>query len=318
MKRLISFILLFIIFCSNIFSQGNIEERIEEGYEKNKENKYFEALKIFNSVIYQNPDIARAYTGRAIARNQLGRIDEAQKDVYKALSLNNKYPEAYYVRGLIFLNEKEYEKALSDFETALSYNPMLTSAKIAIIKTHYKMGDTKKAFRIAEKYSKNDATNGDYYFYMGLILNDQEKYEKALDYFNKAMEMDIDVNPFKIYLYRGDTKLNLNMFMKAKSDFDKAISLNDKNPSVFHGRGVVHYRMDEYEAALEDFNHSLKIIRNNPDKWEINSETYYNRGMTYFRMDKKTEACKNFHRSCELGNKNGCKMVVLKCSNRAQ
>lgn len=316
-KKLLFFFIIIIFSQPFILLAQKKNNKVKQGYDYIENRRYTKAIQYFTKLIDENRDFIEAYTGRAMAYTEKMMLDEAEKDVFKSLGIDNTYHKAHYVRGLIEINKKDYEKAMDHFETAIEYKQDYKEAKAAVINVLYRKEKYRKAQSYAEDQIKNDASYGGYYFYLGKIQYARGRYEKALELFDKALTFEANIDPFKIYLNRGDTKQNLNLLIEAKGDFDKAINIYDQNPSVFHGRGVVYYRLEEYEKAIKDFRQSIRLINREPERWKKNSETYYNIGMTYYRLEEKNKACKNFHFSCELGNSNACKMVVMRCtSNR--
>jgi tetratricopeptide (TPR) repeat protein len=90
------------------------------------------------------------------------------------------------------------------------------------------------------------------------------------------------------------------------ADFTKAIELNDTVASVYQGRGMLHYEMKDYTAAVDDFNKVLEL-------GQENAAILFNLGMSYFRLEQKEKACPLLQKSCSLGNKNACRMSLMEC-----
>ena len=63
------------------------------------DKKYQEALKESDAAIAADPKSARAYIGRALVNNELGRYKEAISDCNQAITLNPQDPTAYNNRG---------------------------------------------------------------------------------------------------------------------------------------------------------------------------------------------------------------------------
>ena len=93
----------------------------------------------------------------------------------------------------------------------------------------------------------------------------KKKYLIALKYINQAIFLNLTLSNQKIrelYELRGNIKIQMNQYLDCIGDFNKAISLDPKNPSLYFYRGFALCVLDEKEGALKDFN---KLIEFEPD-----------------------------------------------------
>jgi tetratricopeptide (TPR) repeat protein len=97
-----------------------------------------------------------------------------------------------YNKGVDFLNEEEYRKALDIFRKVLSLNP-----------------------KDAEVWS-----------YTGEILGRLGKYKESLDSLNKSLE--IRPNDIKVINNKGVTLSRLGKYQEAKDLFDKVLEYDPK------------------------------------------------------------------------------------------
>ena len=94
---------------------------------------------------------------------------------------------------------------------------------------------------------------------------EKKDYIVALKYINQAIFLNLTLSNQKIseiYELRGNIKTQMNQHHDSIRDFDKAISLDPKNPSLYFYRGFALCVLDEKERALGDFN---KLIEFEPD-----------------------------------------------------
>jgi tetratricopeptide (TPR) repeat protein len=72
-----------------------------------------------------------------------------------AIQLSPEFPKAYFNRGGLFLNQKNYEKAIEDYSTALSIDPTYAKAYFNRGLCYYNMNLKEKAcanFSLATQY----------------------------------------------------------------------------------------------------------------------------------------------------------------------
>lgn len=189
-------------------------------YEQN--HNYFEAIEAYNKAleIDNEPDILKDI---ADCYNKLGQPDKAAEAMDKALALDpdniqyvmrkaifvdaagdhdkaislwsdviEQLPDfyyAYYCRGFIRKNTKQYDEALSDMEKSLLLQPdelsvLLTKADILTLK-----GETDKAMDTYRQITELDSipTDDSRAMYAWLALGEKDK---AIDFMNQVIETD--------------------------------------------------------------------------------------------------------------------------------
>lgn len=88
--------------------------------------EYGEAIKLYSIAIEMNaddPDIFLAHYNRAEAFIALGKVDEALAGYNETIRLNPGFPNAYRMRGIIYLNTVRYTDAVNDFSRFIELAP---------------------------------------------------------------------------------------------------------------------------------------------------------------------------------------------------
>ncbi len=205
------------------------------------------------------------------------------------------------------IRNSRYDIALSKVEEALSIEPANKKALQLQINIHYLQNDYKEAYELVDDAIKRFPGDGDFFYQRGLINIGRQKYQKAVDDFNRLIDGYSDFELFKVYLNRGVAYMSMQEYERALEDMTKSIGLNNHNASAYHSRGMLNYQLKDFHAAVEDFKQALLYNDNNP-------ETNFNLGMSYFRLEEKDSACPYFHKACKEGNMNACKMVLMECA----
>jgi tetratricopeptide (TPR) repeat protein len=205
------------------------------------------------------------------------------------------------------IGRNELAEALGKTREALQVSPESVPALQKQINILFLMKDDKEAMRKAEDAISRYPDEADFYYMKGVIYNYREKYERALDNFDQAIELKSSPNLYKFYLGRGVSHLNMMEYDLALSDFTSTIQMNDTVAGAYHGRAMVNYELHDYSAAVSDF---LKTL----DYSKGNSVLFFNLGMSYYRLDQKSNACPYFHKACTLGNTNACRMALMECA----
>jgi tetratricopeptide (TPR) repeat protein len=207
--------------------------------------------------------------------------------------------------GLV--SENKLEEALVKTQHAIRLFPSSLEALQMRINLYFLMNNEKEAVRYAEEAVRKYPEVPEFYYLDGIINNARERYVKALDDFDRGIELQPSINLYKYYLGRGVSHMNLMEYEQAIADFSSSIEQNDTVASAYHSRAMVNYEIKDYAAAATDF---LKVL----DYSEGNAALYFNLGMSYYRLEQKDKACPYFHKACTLGNTNACRMTLMECA----
>jgi tetratricopeptide (TPR) repeat protein len=198
-------------------------------------------------------------------------------------------------------------EALAKTKSALAILPEYHPALQKQINIFFLMNDEKEAIRAVDEAIHKYPDIAGYYYLKGIINNARGKYIRAIDDFNKAIDLQPSEILYRCYLGRGVSHLNLLEYDQALTDFTSSIEQNDTVASAYHSRAMVNYELHDYSASIKDF---LKAL----DHSEGNSALYFNLGMSYYRLNEKEKACPYFHKSCTMGNTNACRMTLMECA----
>jgi tetratricopeptide (TPR) repeat protein len=119
----------------------------------------------------------------------------------EALRANSSNAEAYYNRGVLYLQEKEKKKAIADFVKADSFhptagrNPSIRSLNLLIGQTAselYDAGDKKSAFQYLGEALKANSLNAETYYFRGILYLSEKNRKKALADFEEVKKLQSD------------------------------------------------------------------------------------------------------------------------------
>lgn len=194
---------------------------------------------------------------------------------------------AYLSRGIAYLDEKNYEKAISDFDIALKLQPgygdVFFSRGIAFMNL-LRLEQALDDFDIA---INKDPKKADGYHNRGNVYLLMKKYDKAILDFNKAIELDKRKSDF--YYSRAIAYASIDENDKVITDIDSALSVNPKDTEAYLIRGDAFFKKQDYEKAVSDYSKAISL---NPNFYEAISA----RAKAYLMLNKSNEAKKDVQR----------------------
>ena len=129
---------------------------------------------------------------------------------------------------------------------------------------------------------------------MDLTYYELKQYEKAIEDYNKAIELN--PNDAEVYTNRGNPYYKLKRYEKAIEDYSKAIKLNPNDAVAYYNRGNAYDELKRYEKAIEDYSKAIELNPNYVD-------AYNNRGNAYRELNQHEEAIEDYNKSIELNPK---------------
>lgn len=132
------------------------KEYLDNGIFNINSGKFQEAIENINKSLELKKDWEIPYFYRAVANQALENFDEAMLDYTKAIQLNERMTDAYYNRARIILSRKDIknpniENAVKDLEKALELDGKFIDALFAMAAAQKKLENYHKALEYLEK-----------------------------------------------------------------------------------------------------------------------------------------------------------------------
>lgn len=146
---------------------------------------------------------------------------------------------------------------------------------------------------------------GDDFYNLGVFEAKQGNYEKAIEYFTKAIEKNPkDAEAYYSRAYSQQT-IGGNE-EQVISDYSNSLKYNPNDYEAYMNRGVAKMKIGQNSDAITDYKKSIEINPNNP-------VVYANLGNAYKLNFDNQNACKNWKKSLELGNENVRQRISMNC-----
>lgn len=181
-------------------------------------NQYDDAYISLTASMANNPMPDVVLHKRASLLCDMGRFDEAMEDYNALIRLYPNDVEAYYRRGLLFLEQNNRGKAEADFQASKAIDPdhMFTKLSQALI---YKLDDN---------------------------------WAAAEGIYTSLIQSEPTPDP-SFYMNRAECYVNRDQIFKASADLRAVGESQSDNPYFYFLRGRVRYEQFDKTAARDDF-----------------------------------------------------------------
>jgi len=205
---------------------------------------------LWSSVLENYPETAVAYADRGLDYYENKEYDKALSDFNNAIKYKEGNHDAYNSRGLVYKMKGKYDLAISDFKKSYALDPEYFIAAFNCGLTYIDANKPDSAIYYFKIAIKSDPQNAEYYYSLGIAYDAGKNTQAAIESYSKAIELK--PNHEGAYNNRGFIYSNLRQFDLAIADFTRSIELNSNNPLAFANRSAAYYESKNYKAALAD------------------------------------------------------------------
>ena len=202
----------------------------------------------------------------------------------------------YYINEIF--NTDEEGDVLELAQKGLKYSPKhqgLLYYKGIELSIREQYNDAKETFEyIAQLYPDNGYSDRK----IGDIYNDQELYEKALEYYNKQIEKEYDIDDYFKRVQVNLELLNLDDLYKDLVYLDK--NLKD-DPRLYEYFGIYYNMIDNAKKSYEYFIKAKEIF-DNSDEYESSSYLEGTLGLVCAKLGMSEDAIKYYRENYENTN----------------
>lgn len=264
------------------------------------QNKYADAINIFNQVLYIDPDNSKAKLWKITSLRKNRNFDEAKTEIDKVLINEPENVDILNELGWLYYNNNKYEDAVNIFSKVLSIDKKNNDAllwKITSLRQLKKFDLLKKEIEIALEIAPNhveilNEVGWFYYF--------QKDYQKSQEIFKKVLSLDPEneyatkwriislrllrqfdeakklledsklrlPNYKELQIQEANINLDIHNYEKAIAIFNEILKLDDKNEEAYTGLILAN-------QLAKNISETEKIIDEALSKLPYNSRVLY-------------------------------------------
>lgn len=256
--------------------------KLREYYVRGKqclEEKNWEmAVLFFSRALHLDPELVEFYILRAEAYTQLCDFSSAVQNLRKAyyyesknLNIVQRLSLVLYLKGQCLFEQCSFQEALKYFVQASKLQPQQACFRYRCMASFLALGQLDNCLSYINKEVKQGMGSADLYILRARIYNSFKKPNLCYRDLHKAMQLDAQHPEAKTLLkvlvsqsQRAREEAGIlavqGKLSNALQSINCAIENNPLDPSFFLFRGTMYRRMQDFDAAVEDFLKALDMV----------------------------------------------------------
>jgi tetratricopeptide (TPR) repeat protein len=213
-------------------------------------------MSLWQDAVRKSPNKARPLDNLGASYGELGDYMTAISYSKKAIRADPKYSWAYFNLGVAYKNMKKYQDAIEMFKKAMSLPPKMSHPHFYLADTYAAIEDYDNAIVHYLEGIKLLATP-ERYNNLGAAYFEKEQYDKAVESYQKALELHPRFSNAHYNL--GLVYFQLGQKEKAVESFLQAALYNRKDPEPLISLGNFYLDENNLEEAFRYLNSAVRL-----------------------------------------------------------
>ncbi|XP_053890726.1 protein O-mannosyl-transferase TMTC1 isoform X3 [Malaclemys terrapin pileata] len=221
------------------------------------------AVSHYQQAIWLSPNHYVAMVNLGRLYRSLGQNKEAEAWYKRALKVSRK-AEILSPLGALYYNTGRYEEALQVYREAAALQPSNKEIRLALAQVLAMMGQTKDAEKMTNHIVTEEAECLECYRLLSAIYSKQERYSKALEAIDKALQLkpkDPKVIS-ELFFTKGNQLREQNLLDKAFESYKVAVELNPDQAQAWMNMGGIEHIKGDYINARSYYKKALQLVPN--------------------------------------------------------
>uniref|UniRef100_A0A8C3IV70 dolichyl-phosphate-mannose--protein mannosyltransferase n=1 Tax=Chrysemys picta bellii TaxID=8478 RepID=A0A8C3IV70_CHRPI len=221
------------------------------------------AVSHYQQAIWLSPNHYVAMVNLGRLYRSLGQNKETEAWYKRALKVSRK-AEILSPLGALYYNTGRYEEALQVYREAAALQPSNKEIRLALAQVLAMMGQTKEAEKMTNHIVTEEAECLECYRLLSAIYSKQERYSKALEAIDKALQLkpkDPKVIS-ELFFTKGNQLREQNLLDKAFESYKVAVELNPDQAQAWMNMGGIEHIKGDYINARSYYKKALQLVPN--------------------------------------------------------
>jgi len=199
---------------------------------------------------------SQAYRNIGIVFFAKGKNEKALHNFQQALSYNPNHTDLNYFIGICLNNIGKFEEAVESFNNLQKIDPSNIPNKLKLAVIFHNLGMWDNAEKINRSILLKKPNYADVHFHLGLSLLSQGKSEQAIRSFKRALK--INPNYIDARLKLSIAQANVGLFDASFENLDRILALHPDYADVNYLYGALKGEVKEYKTAIRFLKTAVK------------------------------------------------------------
>ena len=257
--------------------------------------KYTEAIAAYNRALELDRNNGELYNHKGKALYQLQRYESALAMQQAALEIERFNAEFLSDRARTLLALKRYYNALTTFNRVQAIEPdrvQLWQDKSLVLEALNRPQEARRISREVNngyvKMLQEQPQNESLWLAQGNFFASNKMYQKAVDSFDRAIEIDPDL--YRAWLAKGKASIELGQEQEALTALDKALQIRPQSYMAFKAKGLAYQNQNDWAAAIANYDRAIELNPNYAPSWRDRGFAYYRQQKYDLAIESLTEA----------------------------
>jgi tetratricopeptide (TPR) repeat protein len=300
-------ILLFVFFAAGepVLATGKpvLDEGVQQCYKSTDANTTItHCTQAIESGRLSGKGLAFAFYRRGSAYSEQRDYHRAIEDYDEAVRLNPKHANAFSNRGVAYAGKQDYDRAIQSYDEAIRLNPNHADAFSNRGVAYARKGDYDRAIQSYDEAIHLNPNHAHALFDRGNAYRRKKDYDRAIEDYNEAIR--VNPNHANAFSNRGVAYARKGEYELAIQSYDEALRLNPRHLNALFNRGNAYTRKGAYDRGIKDYDQLLQL---NPK----NANAYSSRGIARFFQGQFSAAAPDFAEAVRFAPNNLYRVLLL-------
>ena len=239
-----------------------------------------------------------------------GNLDKAVSSFEQAVQLDPENEYAHNQLGILYGKKDKFDKAYKEFLIVSELDRQNTFALLWLGILHLRKGEMNQAFERFNKIIQIDRNNADGYYFLGTIYNFRRNPVMAIEYLKKARNTDSGEADTHFRLAKAFH--NVDMIANALLEYNRALEIKPSYTKALNEIGWIYYNTGKKEAAIKQWEKTLKINSNDRDAILNLAKVYNDSAWDAFISGKRKDALKYWRKTLNINPSNKAAKYYMK------
>ena len=273
-----------------------IEQLISMAHDEEKYKRYNDSLKIYNNILEKFPkeNNITIYRGKALSLAYIKKINDALKFTENDIKTKFSEKDMLNIKSEIYFINKDYNNSLNNINKSIKINENDEDTLRIKIRTLYYMNSNKNdLLNNLNKLKHINKFNPNFFYYLGRISQDEEKFNEAIDLYLRSLEYKFE-NIVEIYE-------NLGICYQKNKEYKEALFYYEKY-SIYIPKSEMYFNMGLCSIELKLFKKANEYFTMSNSLEPNNKEALNYKGICYVNLNNEKKAERNFLKCIEIDN----------------